>query len=78
MVGPDKALCRHDLTRKRAEPPLHPVADDRAADFLGDREADADGRVRVLAITDEQDETGRGSALAAVGGNEVGALAKGD
>ena len=76
MVGARTALRRHDLSGKGAEAALHAVADDRAADFLGDGEAHAHRRVRILAVTDEQDEAGRGQAPAAVRGNEVGALAK--
>src|SRR5215217_660889 len=73
MIGARKALWRYDLARESAEAPLHPVAHDRAADFLGDGEADAHRVVRILAVADEQDEAWRGHAPAAVGGNEVGA-----
>ena len=31
---------------------------------------------RILAVADEQDEAGRGRAPAAVGGEEIGALAR--
>ena len=67
-----------DFAGERAEAALHAVADDRVADLLGDGEADAHRRVRVLAVADEQDEAGHGRALAAVGGEEVRALAEGD
>jgi hypothetical protein len=69
---------RHDLARKRTEAPLHAVADDCAADLLGHREADADGRIAIFAIANEQDETGRGRPFAGVCGNEVRALADRD
>ena len=65
-----------DLAGQRAEAPLHAVADDRAADLLGDGEADALDRIAVLAVADEQDEAGRRRAPAGVGGEEIGALAE--
>jgi hypothetical protein len=74
MVGAPNALGRDDLARKRPEAPLHAVADDRAANLFGDGEADAHRRIRILAVADEQDEAGRGRALARVRGKKVGAL----
>src|SRR5215218_4582262 len=78
MIGARKALCRYDLARESPEAALHTVAHDGTADFLGHGEADAHLSVRILAIADEQHEPGRGHAPAAVGGNEVGALAECD
>ena len=74
MVGAGNALCRDDLAGERAEAALHPVADDRTADLLGDGEADAHRRIRILAVADEQDEAGHRRAQAAVGGEEIRAL----
>ena len=71
-------LADDDFAGERAEAPLHAVADDRAADLLGDGEADAHRGVAILAVADEQDEAGRGCALAAVGGEEIRALADRD
>ena len=68
----------HDLARKRAEAPLHAVADDGAADLLGDGEADAHWRIAVVAVSDEQDEAGHGGAPAGVRGEEIRALAERD
>jgi len=62
------------LAHERAEAPLHAVANDGVANFLGHGEADADGGVVIRALSNEQDEAGRRRALAAVGGKEVGAL----
>jgi hypothetical protein len=65
------------FTSERPEAALHAVADDCAADLLGDREADAHRFVRILAVADKQDKSGRGHATAAIGGEEVGALLDG-
>src|SRR5690242_1406621 len=74
MVGSSKALGGDDLARERTEAPLHPVADDGAADLLGDGEADPHARILVIAVADEQDEPGHRCAQAAVGGKKVRAL----
>ena len=71
MVGAGEPLFGNDFASDRAEAPLHPVADDRAADFPGDRETDAHRRVRVLPIANEQDEAGGRRAQPAIGGEEV-------
>ena len=78
MIGAGAGVIGKDVADERAEATLHAVADDRIANFLGDRVADPDGRVVVAAGADEEDEAGHGRALAAIGGKEVGALAKGD
>src|SRR4029453_901351 len=52
------------------------VADDGAADFLGDRETDAQRIVTVVAWTHEQDEAGHGKSFAALGGKQIGTLGK--
>jgi hypothetical protein len=74
MVGPGKAPGGQKLSGERAQAALHAVANDRAADLLGDGETDAHRLIRVLPLADEQDETGRRHATAAVRGKKVGAL----
>ncbi len=74
MIGASEPLGGHDVAGEGAHPALEAVADDRAADLLGDGEADALARVRILAVADEQDETGSRDTTAAVRGKEVGAL----
>jgi hypothetical protein len=74
MVGAGNAFGGHDFTSERAKAALHAVADDCAADLLGDGEADAHRLVLIFAITNQQDEAGGGRALAAVRGKKVGAL----
>ena len=75
-------LCFPDavalLAREGPEAALHPVADDGIADLLGDGESDAHGRIRIVTRADEKDEAGHGCALAAIGGEEVRALADDD
>jgi len=78
MVGAGKTLFGYELARQRAKAPLHAVADDGAADLLGNCEADAHRWVRILAVADEQDETGHRRAQAAVRGDEVRALLDGN
>ena len=74
MVGAGNASDGDDLVGEFAEAALHPVAYHGAADLLGDGEADAHRRVRILAVADEEDKAGSGHAPAAVRGEEVGAL----
>ena len=74
MIGAGNAPFRKDFAGERAKTPLHAVADNRAADFLGDRKADSDCGVIVLAVANEEDETGRGCSLAAIGSEEIGPL----
>jgi len=59
MVSAWNAARRKDFAGERSKPPLHPVADDRSADLLGDGEADALGRIAVGAVADQQNEAGR-------------------
>ena len=74
MVGAGHGMVGEDIADQSAQAALHAVADDRIANFLGHREADADERIIVRAMSDEQDKAGHRRALAAVGGKEVGAL----
>jgi hypothetical protein len=78
MIRAGKAFGRHNLTGKRAEAALHPVADHRSADLFGDGETDAHCRVRILAVADQQNEAWSGRALAGVRGEEIRALFKCD
>ena len=74
MIGSRNAVIGQRFPGEGTKPALHPVADDRISDLLRDGEADADRRVVIAARADEQDETGHGGALAAVGGEEIRAL----
>ncbi len=78
MVGAGDSLGRQEFAGERPEASLHPVADDRSADLFCNGEADANRWVAILAIADEQDETGSGGALPGVGRQEIGALAQRD
>jgi hypothetical protein len=74
MVGAGNSIFRQGIASERAKSALHPVPDDRIADLLGDREANAHGRIVIPTRTDEQNESGHGCALAAIGGKEIRAL----
>ena len=74
MIRPSDSLRRDNLSGEGAKSPLHPVADDRAADFPGDGEANAHAQIRILAVADEQDEAGCRCAQLVVRGEEVAAL----
>jgi len=78
VIGAGLALRRDELTGQSTEAPLHPVADDGATDFLGDGETDPLGRVAILPVADEKDESGRRRAPAGVRSEEVRALSKCD
>jgi hypothetical protein len=78
MIGAGKAFGGHDFSGESAQATLHSVADHGAANLLGDGESDAHRRVRVLPITDEQNESGRGCALTVIRGDEVSAPADRD
>ena len=71
MIGAGDSGFGKDDPGELAESSPHPVSDHRVADLLRDGEAEAQGRVAIVARTDEQDETGRGRAPAAVRGQEV-------
>jgi hypothetical protein len=74
MIGAWKTIVGQDLASKGAKAALHPIANDRATNLLGDGEADPNPRILVLAVQNEQDEAGRGGAQAAIRGKEVSAL----
>ncbi len=76
MVGAGDSARWNELSGKRPEAALHAVAHDRSADFLGDREADANGGVAVVAAMHEEDEARSSDSFAAIGGEEIGALAE--
>lgn len=75
MIRAWKTFEWHDLTGKCTKPALHAIAYHRIADLLGYGEADAHRGVRVITPADEKYEAGRGCAQAAVGGDEIRALA---
>jgi hypothetical protein len=77
MVGARDAPVRQDLAGEGTEPPLHPIADDRAADLLRHSDAEADRRIAVLPVADEQDEAGRRGPAAAISRQEIGASGDG-
>ena len=76
VIGARYARDGKDLAGKHSKPTLHPIADDGAADLLGDGDAEAHRGIAILPLTHEQDETGHGRAAAAIGGQEVGAAGK--
>jgi hypothetical protein len=75
MIGAAEAMDRQRFAHERAKAALHPVADDRAADLLGNRDAIADRAFGRGAGNDEQDEAGPGDPQAAVGVQKIAALA---
>jgi hypothetical protein len=77
MIGAGEPVGGEGLAGKRSKAALHSVPNHRAADLLRNGETDAHRWVLILAIADEQDETGRSRAQAAVRGKEVGALLDG-
>ena len=78
MVGAGDALHRQEFAGERAQSALHPVADHRSADFPGDGETDADRRIAIGAVADQQNEVGGRRPPARIGGEEIGAFANGD
>jgi len=74
VIGASFAVRRNELASEGAETPLHPVADDGAADLLGDGETDSLGGVAVLAVSDEQDESRGCRAPAGVRSEEIRAF----
>ena len=78
MIGAGNSMFWQRFAGEGAKAALHPVADDRIADLLGDGEADAHRHNDIAARADEQDKAGHGGALAAVGGEEIRALGERD
>ena len=78
MVGPGDSEFRQRFAGEGTEAALHAIADDGAADFLGDGETDSLGRVAVLAVSDEQDESRGCRAPAGVRSEEIRAFLKRD
>ena len=74
MVGAGDAEFRKRFTSEGPEAALHPISDDGVADLLGHGDAYAHRRIVIAARADEQNESGHGGALAAVGGKEIRAL----
>jgi hypothetical protein len=68
----------HDFARELAEAALHPVSNDRPADFLADGETDALRWVTVRAIADEEDESRSRRAPSGVRSEKVRAFPKCD
>ena len=78
MIRTGKTANRQEFPGEGAQAPLHPVADDGAADLLGNGVTDTNGLVAISAVADQQDKSGRGCASAGVGRQEICAFAKGD
>jgi len=74
MVGAGVAVRGDEFAGEGPEPPLHPVADDCASDFLADRKADAHPRVVVAAVADEEHESGSRGTPTGVRGEEIRAF----
>ena len=75
MVGAGDGMVREGVADQSTEAALHAVADDRIADLPGHGETEADEVIVIVAVSYEQDEAGHRRAPAAIGGEEVGALA---
>ena len=73
MIRARDAFSGNDLAGESAETALHAIANHCTADLLGDGEADPNCRIGILAIADEQDETGCRRAPAGIRRDEVGA-----
>ena len=78
MIRAGKAAPWQDFTGQRPQATFHPVADDGAADLLGDGEPDANGFVAIGAVADQQDESGRGRAPTGVRSKKIRAFAEND
>ena len=74
MIGTVISLRRNDFASQGAKAALHSVADNRAPDFLGHREADPLDRLTILPITDEEDESGRRRTPAGVRSKKIRAF----
>ena len=66
MIVRGEPLLRQQFAQQRAKSPLHPVADHRVADFLGD--SDAIAHRSGIVGPDQQHEAGPCDAQAPVGG----------
>jgi hypothetical protein len=78
MIGAGEPLERQDFPRKRTQAALHAVAHHGAADLFGDGKADADERIGILSVADEQDEAGSARAKPGVRGEKVRAFPERD
>lgn len=71
MVGPGNSTGWQQVPRQRPQSPLHPVADDGIADFLGDGETDANRHIVIPARVDQQYESGSRNAAPAIGSQKI-------
>jgi hypothetical protein len=71
MVCPSDSCLRQKLPGKFPKTALHPVADDRAANFFGDGIAHANLRGGILPIADKQNEAAKGSPFSRIGGQKI-------
>jgi hypothetical protein len=76
MIGTFMARLRKDRAGQLAEAPLHPVADHRIADLLGNGEAETQRRVAIVPRAHEEDEAGHRRAQCAIGREEIRAARK--
>ena len=67
-------MAGKDFAGEGAQPPLHPVAYDGPANLFRDREADAHLRVGIVAVADEEHESGSRGAPAGVRRKEIRAF----
>lgn len=74
MIGTRNTPLGQYLPGKRAQAPLHPVADDGVPDFLAYRKANPHRRASIAPVTHQQHEAGRRRALACVRGEKIAAL----
>jgi hypothetical protein len=76
MIGTRDAGCGQEFSGKGAKAALHSVANDCAADLLGNGEADAHCAIAIIALAHKKDEAGHGGTPAAIGGEEISAPAE--
>jgi hypothetical protein len=77
MIGADEAVGGNQFAGECPESALHPVADDRAANLLGDCEADSLQRIAILAVANEEHESGHRRAPSGVRSEEIRPLSNG-
>lgn len=71
MVCPGDSGLGQKLPRKFPKATLHPVSDDRIANFFGDGVPNPHFRGGILPITDKQNEAAKGSPFSRIGGQKI-------
>jgi hypothetical protein len=78
MISARNALRRNQISPKRAKPPLHPVANDSIANFLGDSDAKALALICIAPIPDQQNEPRHRETLGPIRREEICAAGERD